>query len=84
MNSSANRTSGDLAFVGYKARLAEAEELAIDREKRASRSDTRTRLLVAALELFAKNGWFGAPLDKGGPTGPELATPIVVDWLASH
>ena len=57
MNSSTNRTSGDLAFVGYKARLAEAEELAIDREKRASRSDTRTRLLVAALELFAKNGF---------------------------
>jgi AcrR family transcriptional regulator len=57
MNSSTKRTTGDLAFVGYKARLAESEELAIERENRASRSDTRTRLLVAALELFAKNGF---------------------------
>ncbi len=57
MTSSTKRASGDLALVGYKARLAESEELAIEREKRASRSDTRTRLLVAALELFAKNGF---------------------------
>jgi len=57
MTSTTKRTSGNLAFVGYKARLAESEELAIEREKRASRSDTRTRLLVAALELFAQNGF---------------------------
>ena len=54
MNSSTNPIS---ALDGYKARLAEAEELAIERDKRPSRSDTRARLLVAALELFARNGF---------------------------
>lgn len=49
--------SSSRTLVGYKARIAEAEELAVEREKRATRSDTRVRLLVAALELFAQNGF---------------------------
>lgn len=38
-------------------------------------SDDKTRAAVPSRH-------FGAPLENGGPTGPELATPIVADWLA--
>lgn len=57
MNSSTKRATGQRKIVGYGARLAEAEELAIERENRSTRSDTRARLLVAALELFSRNGF---------------------------
>ncbi len=39
---------------------------------------------VDKLRVAVPSQHFGAPLTKGGPTGPELATPIILDWLASH
>lgn len=57
MKASLQKAPNRSAAIGYKARLAEAEVMAVEREKRPSRSDTRARLLVAALELFSKNGF---------------------------
>lgn len=57
MTSPTNQTKVLRKRAGYEARLAESEELAIERENRATRSDTRARLLVAALDLFSKNGF---------------------------
>lgn len=57
MTSPTNQTKALRKRAGYEARLAESEELAIERENRATRSDTRARLLVAALDLFSKNGF---------------------------
>jgi TetR/AcrR family transcriptional regulator, cholesterol catabolism regulator len=57
MNATTKQNSVRRKSTGYEARLAESEELAIERENRSSRSDTRARLLVAALELFSKNGF---------------------------
>lgn len=57
MDSPTKQTKAPRKRAGYEARLAESEELAIERENRTTRSDTRARLLVAALELFSKNGF---------------------------
>lgn len=57
MKPSATKLASNRPANGYQARLAEAEELAIERENRPTRSDTRARLLVAALELFSQNGF---------------------------
>lgn len=57
MTSPKNQTKVLHKRAGYEARLAESEELAIERENRATRSDTRARLLVAALDLFSRNGF---------------------------
>lgn len=57
MKSSTQQKNGLRKAVGYEARIVESEELAIEREKRTTRSDTRARLLVAALELFSQNGF---------------------------
>lgn len=42
---------------GFRERIATAEEIDAARTLRVTRSDTRARLLAAALERFAKNGF---------------------------
>ena len=41
----------------FSARVARSEENSAERDQRVTRSDTRARLMVAALELFSQNGF---------------------------
>lgn len=67
---------------GFRERIASAEEVDAARNLRITRSDTRARLLAAALERFAKNGFADTTMrDLGADVG--VKAPAIYSHFSS-